>query len=417
MFKKFCNKIFKTITDHVASATLFDHPNNGLLSSHHHHHNHHNQNQNHYLQSISSATSTTTGSPAGVTWWSVMNSTPYEDSLTQNAATPVSNSGMTSPIAAKTVPLAIAPPQPKTSSSNTSVNSPTSVPINNNNNNNINNNNNNNNNNALSITPNHIKRSLSAYECNNTETSSSSLRQNTWSYAENHNNLTNNFENVSLSNPNHNHHHHQYSTHTPTYYNFSDPSRDNRKSATAVSFWSPAVTATTGIEYKYSPNSTVTPSTGSSTTSANIADPPVSSCHQNSFAAQSWCNYSPYTTSRHHVDPHPGQPVTYLSPADDRTRAVAAAAMVAAENAAAGFSHESYALRNYPGTESVTTPPYPPPGKLFFEAFSNNRKTDFIFLSSFYVLRIFSNLIKISKSFSNKKIVTFPCVGFSVIFE
>ncbi|KAJ9579839.1 hypothetical protein L9F63_026255 [Diploptera punctata] len=175
--------------------------------------------------------------------------------------------------------------------------------------------------------------------------------------------------------------HHQYSN-TPTYYNLAaEPTagRDARKSS-ALSFWSPAATAaggstggggtttTTGaaVEYKYSTTGSVSSAGGPS------SDPAVSSsCHQSfSAAAQSWCNYSPYSTSvaasRHHhvVDthhhPHHSQPVPYLTPADaDRGRVAAAAAMVAAES---GFPHDGYGLRNY-APEPVPSTPYPPPGK------------------------------------------------------
>lgn len=131
-----------------------------------------------------------------------------------------------------------------------------------------------------------------------------------------------------------------------------------RKSSAGLSFWSPAATAAGGnaaADYKYSSVSAAA-SAGPST------DPAVSSCHQ-SFSAQSWCNYSPYTTStRHHMDSHHHPHAQYLAPADDRGRVAAAAAMVAAETAA-GFTHDGYGLRNYGAPEPVPSTPYPPPGE------------------------------------------------------
>lgn len=181
--------------------------------------------------------------------------------------------------------------------------------------------------------------------------------------------------------------HHQY-TNAPTYYNLaSEPStgRDGRKAAAALSFWSPAAaaagggtggggtagTTTTGAPVEYAKYST----TGSvSSAGGPGSDPAVSSsCHQSfsAAAAQSWCNYSPYSTAaaaaatRHHhhvVDthhhPHHTQAVPYLNPTDEGRRV--AAAMVAAESA--GFTHDGYGLRNY-APEPVPSTPYPPPGK------------------------------------------------------
>ncbi|XP_008201244.1 abdominal-B isoform X1 [Tribolium castaneum] len=127
----------------------------------------------------------------------------------------------------------------------------------------------------------------------------------------------------------------------PTYYNLADPARDSRKGL----FWSPAATAAaTATEYKYS------------AAAPGPSDPSVSSCHQG-FSSSTWCNYSAYSSaSRHHVD---HQPVPYLTPADDRGRVAAAAAMVAET---ASFHHDAagYGLRNY-GPEPVPSTPYPPP--------------------------------------------------------
>ncbi|XP_031784752.1 homeobox protein abdominal-B isoform X1 [Nasonia vitripennis] len=186
-----------------------------------------------------------------------------------------------------------------------------------------------------------------------------------------------------------NHHQAYGGTNPPTYYTnlASDPSgtgapganqqassRDQRKASSLTSFWSPAASTTgTGAGDYKSYNSgaggtggniaTTTSSTGSSG-----ADPAVS-CHQ-SFS-QSWCNYPPYSTSRHHhsVDSaaaaaaahhhaHSQAGVSYLTPsaADDRGRV--AAAMVAE----AAFPHDGYGgLRNYGAPEPVTSSPYPPP--------------------------------------------------------
>ncbi|KAL1132740.1 hypothetical protein AAG570_010692, partial [Ranatra chinensis] len=134
----------------------------------------------------------------------------------------------------------------------------------------------------------------------------------------------------------------QYSQ--PTYYNLPD-SRDSRKGGGGL-FWSPASAAGTQ-DYKYSTG------TGPGTST----EPTASSCHQT--FSQSWCNYSPYAGSRHHVDSHHHPHHQYLSPAEDGRRVTAA--MVAAESAAA-FTHDSYALRNYAPPEPVPSAPYPPPG-------------------------------------------------------
>ncbi|KAK9694999.1 Homeodomain [Popillia japonica] len=273
---------------------------------------------------------TGTGSSTGVTWWSMMNGGLYEESpppAPQSAATP-SNSGMTSPA---TVP----PPTATTSA--TSSSSPASVTSN-----------------SGSAGPLHIpakRLTTSGYgECAEPSVIRHSHHGQPWNYSptDNHHAGATAFEpTVGLN-------HHQYPN-GPTYYSLgADPGsgRDGRK-AGALSFWSPAATAAGGTpEYKYSSVSAAGPS----------VDPSVSSCHQ-SFSSSSWCNYSPYSSaSRHHVDAH--QPVPYLTPADERGRVAAAAAMVA-ENAGFAHAHDgSYGLsRNY-GPEPVPSTPYPPPGSL-----------------------------------------------------
>ncbi|XP_075231391.1 uncharacterized protein LOC142330169 [Lycorma delicatula] len=149
----------------------------------------------------------------------------------------------------------------------------------------------------------------------------------------------------------------QYSSNTPTYYNLASDTgaaRDGRKpppTASALSFWSPAAAGSTP-EYKYS-------STGG--TPGTSADSAVS-CHQT--FSQTWGTY-PYTSAARHHDSHHhhphAQPVSYISPAEDRR---VTAAMVAAESAA-GFPHDSYStLRNYAAPEAVPSTPYPPPGML-----------------------------------------------------
>lgn len=257
-----------------------------------------------------------------------MNGGLYEESpppAPQSAATP-SNSGMTSPA---TVP----PPTATTSA--TSSSSPASVTSN-----------------SGSAGPLHIpaKRLTSGYgECAEPSVIRHSHHGQPWNYSptDNHHAGATAFEpTVGLN-------HHQYPN-APTYYSLgADPTsgRDGRKTG-ALSFWSPAATAAGGTpEYKYSSVSAAGPS----------VDPSVSSCHQ-SFSSSSWCNYSPYSSaSRHHVDAH--QPVPYLTPADERGRVAAAAAMVA-ENAGFAHAHDgSYGLsRNY-GPEPVPSTPYPPPGE------------------------------------------------------
>ncbi|XP_057325580.1 homeobox protein abdominal-B-like isoform X1 [Microplitis mediator] len=174
-----------------------------------------------------------------------------------------------------------------------------------------------------------------------------------------------------------NHHQAYGGTNPPTYYNLADSgigsSRDSRKSSSALSFWSPATassgTAATGAtnsDYKsYNSASTGgTAATSSAASTAGATDPAVSTGHQ-SFS-QSWCNYSPYASARHHhsVDtshhhPHSQAGVPYLtsSAPDERGRM---AAMVAAESA---FPHDGYgSLRNYGAPEPVASSPYTTPG-------------------------------------------------------
>lgn len=255
-----------------------------------------------------------------------MNGGLYEESpppAPQSAATPISNSGMTSPA---TVP----PPTATTSA--TSSSSPASVTSN-----------------SGSAGPLHIpaKRLTGYGECAEPSVIRHSHHGQPWNYSptDNHHAGATAFEPTGLN-------HHQYAN-APTYYNLAtDPSggRDSRKAA--LSFWSPAATAAGGTpEYKYSSVSAAGPS----------ADPTVSSCHQ-SFSSSSWCNYSPYSSaSRHHVEAH--QPVPYLTPGDERGRVAATAALVAES---AGFAHAhdgGYGLRNY-APEPVPSTPYPPPGKI-----------------------------------------------------
>ncbi|GLV45167.1 hypothetical protein CBL_05269 [Carabus blaptoides fortunei] len=306
---------------------------------------------------------TGTGNSSGVTWWAMMNGSLYEESpppapsviplsstanlqqqqqqpASQNASTPISSSGMTSPAAAATVPA----PAAATTSTTSSTSPSSSVASNNG-----------------STGPLHIpaKRLTSAYgECGEPGVIRHSHHgAQPWNYSpvadSHHGGGSGAFEPAAGLN------HHQYAN-APTYYNLADSAaRDpTRKSSAGLSFWSPAATAAGGnaaADYKYS--SVAAASAGPST------DPAVSSCHQ-SFSAQSWCNYSPYTTStRHHMDSHHHPHAQYLAPADDRGRVAAAAAMVAAETAA-GFTHDGYGLRNYGAPEPVPSTPYPPPGSL-----------------------------------------------------
>lgn len=260
-----------------------------------------------------------TGNTSGVTWWAMMNGSLYEESppppppppANQSATTP--SSGMTSPVAAATVP-------PPATTSTTSSTSPSSVT-------------------SSSTGPLHIpakRLGATAYtaEC---AAEPGVIRHS------HHSTQPWNYENHTAFEPGLNHH--QYPN-APTYYNLAD--RDSRTKPGSGLFWSPAATAgATAPEYKYS-----------ATMAAPSADPAVSSCHQ-SFS-QSWCNYSPYSTtsSRHPVDHHAH--AQYLTPTDDRGRV--AAAMVAAETA--GFTtHDGYGLRNYGAPEPVPSTPYPPPGE------------------------------------------------------
>lgn len=121
---------------------------------------------------------------------------------------------------------------------------------------------------------------------------------------------------------------------TPTYYNLAaDPSsRDSRKAA-ALTFWSPAASTP---DYKYGPTTT-----------------PGTSAAEQAFP-QTWCNYSPYSTSaRHHPHSDHPQSMSYLTPPDERNRV---SSMVES-----GF-HDSYLSRSYAPPDSVPTTPYPPPG-------------------------------------------------------
>ncbi|XP_043482542.1 homeobox protein abdominal-B-like isoform X2 [Leptopilina heterotoma] len=206
--------------------------------------------------------------------------------------------------------------------------------------------------------------------------SSSAGSQGGWSYSPHHPQDTHYTSSAGAESLNH---HQAYGgANPPTYYNLAaDPSstsgssRDNRKSS-SVGFWSPAATSIAGSTSDYkSYNSggvaTTTPSTGGSSSGAVGTTDPTVSCHQ-SFS-QSWCNYSPYTTARHHhpVDSlghhhaHSQASVSYLTPsaADDRGR-MAAAAMVAET-----FPHDGYnPIRNYGSAEPVSSSPYPPSGTL-----------------------------------------------------
>ncbi|XP_029170691.1 uncharacterized protein LOC114940272 isoform X2 [Nylanderia fulva] len=208
--------------------------------------------------------------------------------------------------------------------------------------------------------------------------SSSAGSQGGWSYSPHHP-QDSHYSSTTGGGESLNHHQAYGGNNPPTYYNLAaDPtstsgsSRDNRKAGATLSFWSPATAGSAGTagstsdykSYNSAGAATTTSSTGGGG-STGAADPAVSSCHQ-SFS-QSWCNYTPYTTGRHHhpVDtaghhhPHSQAGVPYLAPsaADDRGRV--AAAMVAAEGA---FPHDGYGgLRSYGAPEPVTSSPYPPP--------------------------------------------------------
>lgn len=336
------------------------------------------------------------GNSTGVTWWAMMNGTLYEDSpppvpptsslvpIQQQTSTPGSHQQATTPTSPGAPASATtAPPAPTASASSTSP-SASSVASN------------------SAAGPLHIpaKRLTATPGGGSTygevpcvepsgapggaagvirhSHSSSAGSQGGWSYSPHH--PQDAHYSSTTAGDTLNHHQAYGGTNPPTYYNLAaDPTstsgsnRDSRKAAATLSFWSPAA-ATAGAagatsDYK-SYNSaggaaTTTSSAGGSSSGAGAGDPAVSSCHQ-SFS-QSWCNYSPYTTARHHhpVDtaghhhPHSQAGVPYLTPsaADDRGRV--AAAMVAAEGA---FPHDGYSgLRNYGAPEPVTSSPYPPP--------------------------------------------------------
>ncbi|KYN32092.1 Homeobox protein abdominal-B [Trachymyrmex septentrionalis] len=343
-------------------------------------------------------TATGAGNSTGVTWWAMMNGSLYEDSpppvpptastlvsiQQQTTSTPGSHQATTptspgAPVSSATT----APPAPTASASSTSPSAssvasnsaagPLHIPAK-----------------RLTATPGGGGTTYGEVACVESSGapggagaagvirhSHSAGSQGGWSYSPHH---PQDSHYSSTAGESLNHHQTYGGNNPPTYYNLAaDPtstsgsSRDNRK---AGLFWSPAAatagsasTAGSTSDYK-SYNSagaaTTTSTTGGSTTGATgAADPAVSSCHQ-SFS-QSWCNYAPYTTARHHhpVDtaghhhPHSQAGVPYLAPsaADDRGRV--AAAMVAAEGA---FPHDGYGgLRNYGAPEPVTSSPYPPP--------------------------------------------------------
>ncbi|XP_018304850.1 homeobox protein Hox-D9 isoform X1 [Mycetomoellerius zeteki] len=343
-------------------------------------------------------TATGAGNSTGVTWWAMMNGSLYEDSpppvpptastlvsiQQQTTSTPGSHQATTptspgAPVSsATTAPPAATASASSTSPSASSVASnsaagPLHIPAK-----------------RLTATPGGGGTTYGEVACVESSGapggagaagvirhSHSAGSQGGWSYSPHH---PQDSHYSSTAGESLNHHQTYGGNNPPTYYNLAaDPtstsgsSRDNRK---AGLFWSPAAatagsasTAGSTSDYK-SYNSagaaTTTSTTGGSTTGATgAADPAVSSCHQ-SFS-QSWCNYAPYTTARHHhpVDtaghhhPHSQAGVPYLAPsaADDRGRV--AAAMVAAEGA---FPHDGYGgLRNYGAPEPVTSSPYPPP--------------------------------------------------------
>lgn len=344
------------------------------------------------------------GNSAGVTWWAMMNSSLYEDSpppvpptsslvpiqQQQQTSTPVSHQQASTPTSpGAPVSAGTAPPPPTASASSTSPSAssvtsnsaagPLHIPAK-----------------RLTATPGggSTYGEVPCVEPSGASTgaggvirhshSSTAGSQAGWSYSPHHP-QDGHYSSAGPGDPL-NHHQAYGGANPPTYYNLAaDPSsatgssRDSRKAAAALSFWSPAaVSASSGgtggpapSDYK-SYNSTggaatATSSAGGGSSSAAGTGDPAVSCHQ-SFS-QSWCNYSPYTTSRHHhpVDtashhhPHTQPGIPYLTPsaADDRGRA--AAAMVAAEGA---FPHDGYgSLRNYGAPEPVASSPYPPPGK------------------------------------------------------
>ncbi|XP_033230297.1 homeobox protein abdominal-B isoform X2 [Belonocnema kinseyi] len=345
-------------------------------------------------------TATGTGNSTGLTWWAMMPGTPYEDSPPpvaptsalasiqqqnssvgshQQAATPTSPGA---PASAST-----APPPPTASASSTSP-SASSVASN------------------SAAGPLHIPaKRLTATPAGSTygdvtcvepsgtpgagaagvirhSHSSSAGSQGGWSYSPHHPQDTHYSSSTGTESLNH---HQAYGgANPPTYYNLAaDPtstsgsSRDNRKSGATLSFWSPAAaTSAAGSTSDYkdykSYNSaggvaTTTSSTGGSSSGVAGTTDPAVSCHQ-SFS-QSWCNYPPYTTARHHhpVDTvghhhaHSQASVSYLTPSAAEDRGRMAAAMVAE----AAFPHDSYTgIRNYGAAEPVSSSPYPPPGSL-----------------------------------------------------
>ncbi|KAG7207988.1 hypothetical protein KM043_009568 [Ampulex compressa] len=327
------------------------------------------------------------GNSTGVTWWAMMNGSLYEDSpppvpptgstlvSIQQTSTPGSHQQATTPTSPGAPPSSgtAAPPAPTASASSTSPSTssvasnsaagPLHIPAK-----------------RLTTTPagastyGEVPCVESSGAAGVIRHSHSSGSQAGWSYSPHQDSHYPTAESL-------NHHQAYGANNPPTYYNLAaDPtstsgsSRDNRKAGTTLSFWSPATagasTAGSTSEYK-SYNSggvaTTTSSTGggSSSTGGGAADPAVSSCHQ-SFP-QTWCNYAPYTTARHHhpVDatghhhPHSQPGVPYLPPSAAEERGRVAAAMVAAEGA---FPHDGYGgLRNYGAPEPVTSSPYPPP--------------------------------------------------------
>ncbi|XP_076162491.1 uncharacterized protein LOC143144217 isoform X1 [Ptiloglossa arizonensis] len=349
-------------------------------------------------------TATGAGNSTGVTWWAMMNGSLYEDSpppvpptpsslvsiqqqQQQPTATPGSHQQSTAPTspAAPSSSATTAPPAPTASASSTSPSAssvasnsapgPLHIPAK-----------------RLTATP--AASSYGEVGCVESTAapaagpagvirhshSSSAGSQAGWSYSPHHP-QDSHYSSAAAAGDSLNHHQTYGGNNPPTYYNLAaDPtstsgsSRDNRKAGT-LSFWSPAA-ATAGSpgtgasvsDYKsYNSVGAATTSSstgGSSSVATGVADPAVSSCHQ-SFS-QSWCNYAPYTTARHHhpVDtaghhhPHSQPGVPYLTPsaADDRGRVTAA---MVAEGA---FPHDGYGgLRNYGAPESVTSSPYPPP--------------------------------------------------------
>jgi len=139
----------------------------------------------------------------------------------------------------------------------------------------------------------------------------------------------------------------QYPGNTPTYCNLAaDPiSRDGRKPAGSLPFWSPATATGNASEYsKY---------TSSSGPSSYGDQPPF---------GQGWPCYSPYqSASRHHAESHHShhsQAVSYLSSEERLSRIQSATESVP-------FAHDSYALRNYPPphTDALSAGTYPPSGR------------------------------------------------------